>query len=85
MHFRLDLMVHLTVQSKVHLSLSKIEGSSDGIPTFEVEIKGPLGVTIELDLKMHIVMHFLVHKIHQSDLIKDELEGDTVCCTWRFT
>ena len=81
MHFRLDLMIHLTVQSRVHLRLSKIEGLSEGMPTFEVENKGALGVTIKLHLKMHIVMHFLVHKIDQSDLIKDELEGDTLCCT----
>ena len=74
-------MIHLTVQSRVHLRLSEIEGSCEGIPTFEDDIKGALGVKIELHLKMYIVMHFLVHKSDQSDLIKDELEGDTLCCT----
>ena len=35
-------------------------GSFEGTPTFEVEIKGALGVTIKLHLKMHLVMHLLV-------------------------
>ena len=36
------------------------DGSSESKPTFEVEIKGTPEVTIELHLKMYIVVHLLV-------------------------
>ena len=37
---------------------------------FEVEIKSALGVTTELRLKIHTVIHFLGHKSVQNDSIK---------------
>ena len=36
------------------------DGSSEGIPTFAVKIKGVLEITIELHLKMHMVVRLLV-------------------------
>ena len=42
------------------------DGSSQGTSTFEVEIKGALLVTIELHLKMHIVVHLLVQRVHKT-------------------
>ena len=36
------------------------DGSSEGISTFEVKIKGVLEITIELHLKMHMVVRLLV-------------------------
>ena len=50
------------------------DGSSESKPTFEVEIKGTPEVTIELHLKMYIVVHLLVQKSAQNYLIKGELK-----------
>ena len=50
------------------------EVSSQGTPTFEVEIKGPIEVTTELHLKMYMVVHLLVQKSSQNNSIKGELE-----------
>ena len=36
------------------------DGSPESTPTFEVEIKGVLEVTIEMSLKMHMVVCLLV-------------------------
>ena len=43
-------------------------------PTFQFEVKGALQVTIELLLKMRVVMHLLKQKSAQNDSIKGELE-----------
>ena len=43
-------------------------------PTFEVEIKGGLEITIELRLKIHMVVHLLVQKSSQNNSIKGESE-----------
>ena len=43
-------------------------------PTFEVEIKGALEITIELRLKTHMVVHLLVQKSSQNNSIKGEFE-----------
>ena len=57
--------------------VSAVEGAPDGsshrTPTFEVEIKGPLEVTIELHLKMHMVVHLLVQQSSQNNSMKREL------------
>ena len=58
--------------------VSAVEGAPDGssqiIPTFEVEIKGALEITIELNLKKHMVVHLLVQKSSQNNSIKGEVE-----------
>ena len=51
------------------------EDSSEGTSTFEVQIKGAFWATIELHLKMHMVVHLLVPKSAKNDSIKGELEG----------
>ena len=56
-------------------------GSSGGTPTFEAEIKGALGVTIESHLKINLAVHLLVQKSSQNNSIKDEIWGSTLCCT----
>ena len=57
--------------------VSAVEGAPDGSShwtlTFEVEIKGPLEVTIELHLKMHMVVHLLVQQSSQNNSMKREL------------
>ena len=50
------------------------DGSLEGTPTFEVEIKGALELTIALHLKMHMVAYLSVQKMHKNDWIKSELE-----------
>ena len=50
------------------------DGSSEGTPTFEVEIKGAFEVTIELHLKIHMVVYLLVQKSPRNNSIKGELE-----------
>ena len=50
------------------------DGSSEGTPTFELEIKGALEVTIELHLKMQMVLHLLVQNSSQNNSTKGELE-----------
>ena len=52
---------------------------------FEVKIKGALEVTIELYLKMDMVVHVLGHKSAQNDSIKRWNWGDTLCCNWQQT
>ena len=49
-------------------------GSSKGAPTFEVKVKGALEVTIELHLKVRIVVWLLVQKSSQNTSIKGELK-----------
>ena len=50
------------------------DGSFKDTPTFEVEIKGVLEVTIELHSKMQMVVHLLVQKSSQNNSIKGDLE-----------
>ena len=50
------------------------DGSSEGTPTFAVEIKGAFEVTIELHLKIHMVVRLLVEKSSQNNSIKCILE-----------
>ena len=57
-------------------------------PTFEVEIKGTLEITVELHLTVQMVVHFLVERSKQNDSIKGEREEaledvleDALCCT----
>ena len=46
------------------------DGSSEGTPTFDVEIKGALEVTVEFHLKMYMVVHIFVQNNVQNDSIK---------------
>ena len=43
-------------------------------PTFEVEIKGTLEITVELHLTMQMVVHLLVERSAQNDSIIGERE-----------
>ena len=57
--------MHLTFYLMVHLSMNMtVEGAPDstskGTPTFEFEIKCALEVTVELHLKMQMVIYLLV-------------------------
>ena len=86
----LDLLLDLNGRLRVHLTfclitfalkyehVTAVEGAPDGsfenTPTFEVEIKRALEVTIELHLKMDKVVHLLVQKSSQNNSIKGELE-----------
>ena len=49
-------------------------GSSEGTPAFEVEIKDALEFTIKLHLKIHMVVQLLVSKIARNNSIKGELQ-----------
>ena len=49
-------------------------GSSEGTPAFEVEIKDALELTIKLHLKIHMVVQLLVSKIARNNSIKGELQ-----------
>ena len=51
-----------------------LDDSSEGTPTFEVSINGEVEITIELHLKIQMVMNMLVQKNAQNDSIKCELE-----------
>ena len=46
------------------------DGSSEGTPTFDVEIKGALEVTVAFHLKMYMVVHIFVQKNVENDSIK---------------
>ena len=50
------------------------DGSSEGTPTFEVEIKGELETTIDLDGKIQMVVHLLVQKSSKNNSIKVVLD-----------
>ena len=57
-------------------------------PTFEVEIKGTLEITVALHLTVQMVVHLLVERSKQNDSIKGEREEaledvleDALCCT----
>ena len=71
-------MIHNNVTKRMHLTfylmtfalkyehVIALEGAPDGsskdTPRFEVEIKDATEVTIELHLKMHMVVHLLVQE-----------------------
>ena len=42
---------------------------------FDVELKNALGVTIELHLKINMVLYLLKHKSARNNSTKTELEG----------
>ena len=50
------------------------DGSFEGTPTFNIEIKGALEVTIELHWKVHMIVDLLVQKRAQNDSTKGEFE-----------
>ena len=58
--------------------VSAIEGAPEVLfestPTPQAEIKCSLQVTTEMYLKFHIVVHLLVRKSEQNNLIKSELQ-----------
>ena len=57
MHLTFYLMVHLSMNMTVECAP---DGTFEGTLTFEVEIKCVLDVTVELHLKMQMVVHLLV-------------------------
>ena len=82
MHNKVTNRTHLTFFSMMftlkYENISAVEGarnvSSEGKPTFDIEIKGALEVTIELHLKMHMVVHWLGQKSTRNNSIKYERE-----------
>ena len=60
MHLTFYLMTFTLKYEHVSAVEGAPDGSYEGIPTIEVEIKGALEVTIELHLKIHMVVRFLV-------------------------
>ena len=63
MHLTFYLMKFALNYEHVSAVEGAANGSSQGTPTFEVEMKGALEVKIELRLKMHMVVHLLVQKM----------------------
>ena len=61
---RMHLTFYLMKLALKYEHVSAFEGVPDGspesTPTFEVEVKGVLEVTIEMSLKMHMVVRLLV-------------------------
>ena len=82
MHNKITKRMHLAFYSMMftlkYEHFSAVDGasnvSSEGKPTFEIEIEGALEVTTELHLKIHMVVHWLVQKSTLNNSIKDERE-----------
>ena len=74
MHLTFYLMVHIGMNMSVQLMVLLMAHLKKDTSTFEVEIKGAVEVTIELHLKMYMVMRLLVQKSAQSYSLKDELD-----------
>ena len=74
---KMQLTFYLMTFALKYKHVSAFEGapddSSEGTHTFEVEIKGVLEVTIEMHLKMHMVVSLLVHMNSQNNSIKGDL------------
>ena len=79
MHLTFYLMKFALQYEHVSAVEGAPDGSSQGTPAFEVDIKGALEVTIEFHLKMHMVVHLLVQKSSQNNSIKN----GTLC--WRYS
>ena len=60
MHLTLYLMTFTLKYEHTSAVEGAPDGSSEGIPTFEVKIKGAFEFAIELHLKMHMVVRLLV-------------------------
>ena len=71
---RINLTFHLMIFALKYENVNAVEGapdgSSEGTPTFEIEIKGELETTIDLDGKMHL----LVQKSSKNNSIKVVLD-----------
>ena len=71
---RMHLPFYLMTFTFKYEHVSAVEGapddSSEGTPTFKSETKGTLEVTIELDLKIHMVVRLLARKSSQNYSIK---------------
>ena len=74
MHLTFYLMVHIGMNMSVQLMVLLMAHLKKDTSTFEVEIKGAVEVTIELHLKMYMVMRLLVQKSAQNYSLKDELD-----------
>ena len=74
MHLKFQLMTFAFKYEHVIAVEGAPDGSSEGAPTFQVEIKDALEVTIELHLKKHMVVRLLMQKCFQNISIKVELE-----------
>ena len=86
-YLKLHMLMPLQ-RTKVQIRLPLIVCLKAHIPTFEVEIKGTLEITVELHLTMQMVVHLLVESSAQNDSIKAEREEalvdtieDALCCT----
>ena len=77
---KIHLMFYVTMFSFKYDYVSAFEGASDdssqGIPTFEVELKGVFEVAIELLWNMPMGMHFLLKQSSIKESIKGELEDE---------
>ena len=75
---KMHLMFYVTMFSFKYDYVSAFEGASDdssqGIPTFEVELKGVFEVAIELLWNMPMGMHLLLQQSSIKESIKGELE-----------
>ena len=69
-HLTFYLMIFVLKYEHVNAVEGAPDGSSEGTPTFEVEIKGELEATIDLDGKMHL----LVQKSSKNNSIKVVLD-----------
>ena len=73
---KMSLTIYLMTFALKYEHVSAIEGASDGssedTPTFEVEIKSALEVTMEFHLKMYMVLRLLAQKSSQNNPIKGE-------------
>ena len=71
---RMHLTFYLMMFALKYEHVSAFEGVSDSSsevrPTFEVDIKSVLEVTVEMHLKMHMVVCLLVQKNSQNNSIK---------------
>ena len=80
MHNKVTKRIHVTFYLAVHLWWTWhciwgcSNGSSEDAATFEIEIKSALEATIELQLKIHIVMYLLKQNSAQNDSIYGEIE-----------
>ena len=72
MHFMFYLMMFALKYYYVSAFEGATDGSSQGIPTFEVEIQGAFEVAVELLWNMPMGMRLLL----QQSLIKESIKGE---------
>ena len=79
---RMQLTFYLMTFALKYEHISAAEGApnglSEGTPTLEIEIKGAPKVTIQLHLKMHMLVYLSDQKNPQNNSIKVELRRHSV-------